>query len=197
MLWNRPPTMAAKCITWVGLYFSNKRLVACKSLKKTTNKKTFERRVVTVLTHSRSASFESVNIHRSSGNFPFSVSTTVLIALPTSPDPPVTRITLAIPEKRWYTYASPRRVTDPTRFHRWTVGRRRPFGIGRSRYVISDPRRARQTRRSAAKQNNDVANNRKPTTWSETRARHSNDDDDNARRPAAVFCYHDRYGAAG
>lgn len=33
MLWNRPPTMAAKWITWVGLYFSNKSFVACVSLK--------------------------------------------------------------------------------------------------------------------------------------------------------------------
>lgn len=99
MLWNRPPTMAAKWITWVGLYFSNRLFVACKSLKM------FFLKIITLsnrrvgiigrgILHLRSASVELVNIHRSSGSF--WVSTIVLMALPTRPVPPVTRITLVI-----------------------------------------------------------------------------------------------------
>lgn len=52
--------------------------------------------------HLRSASLELVNIHFSSGKASFCVSTIVLIALPTSPDPPVTKITLVILKRVYY-----------------------------------------------------------------------------------------------
>jgi len=91
---------------WRGLvYICRTNVSSLANRWKTSNEKSV-RNVVSSrsVTHSRSASLESVNIHRSSGNFSFSVSTTVLIALPTSPDPPVTRITLAIPDKWRHTH---------------------------------------------------------------------------------------------
>lgn len=99
ILWNRPPTIAAKWITCVGRCFSNSFLVSSKLLRKEDNiyiviaiaRINCINRIVYYV---KSASLEPTKIHVSS--LAFSALTIVSIDLPTSPVPPVTRTILLV-----------------------------------------------------------------------------------------------------
>lgn len=90
---KRPPTKAAKWITWVGLTFLKNSKVLSRFLNLKFYKYSNHIKKITGVGYVRSTSLEDKNMNVSF-SFLFSCSTTYLIAEPTRPVPPVTKTTL-------------------------------------------------------------------------------------------------------